>query len=72
MKFLVFYIISLAVTALFLTIDWFTVWAWLGLSLILALAYDCFYISQENIAKITKALIDELRKEKDDYRGIDL
>lgn len=64
MKFLVFYIISLAVTALFLTIDWFTVWAWLGLSLILAFAYDCFYISQENIAKITKALIDELRKEK--------
>ena len=62
MRYVFFFCIALIVTSLFLTIEWFTIWAWFSLSLLITFFYDCFCVSQENNAKIAQALIDKMGK----------
>ena len=62
MKYIFFFVISLLVTSPFLSIGWFTIWAWLALSNLIAFAYDSFCVSQENNAKIAQALLDKMGK----------
>lgn len=57
-----FTLFALVVTSLFLTIEWFTIWAWISLSILIGSTYDCFYTSQENNAKIAQALLKEMEK----------
>ena len=63
MKRIGFYTLFASVaTSLFLTIEWFTIWAWISLSIVIGLIYDCLYTSQENNAKIAQALLKEINK----------
>ena len=61
-KYLFTYSLILLVTSPFLTIGWFTIWAWFSLALILTVVYDIFCVSQENNAKLTMALYDKMDK----------
>jgi hypothetical protein len=62
MRYVFFFIFSLIVTSLFLSIEWFTIWAWISFSIIITFAYDCFCVSQENNAKIAQALLEKMTK----------
>lgn len=62
MRFVFILAISFLVTSSFLTIEWFTIWAWVGLSFMIAWFYDCYCTSQENLVKITNALIEQMKK----------
>jgi len=61
MRVLVFLLIALLITLPFISIESFTVLAWLSLSVILGLAYESYYVSQENNYKLNSALLDRLR-----------
>ena len=62
MRYLVFIGIALILTSGFLTIEWFTWWAWLSLAVIFGVSYECFYVSQENNVKITRALLEKMEQ----------
>lgn len=62
MKHIFFFFITLVITSPFLTIEWFNIWAWFSLSLLIAFIYDCFCVSQENNAKIAQALLEKISK----------
>ena len=52
--------LSLSFTALFLTIEWFTISAWIGLSILLSVCYNLYYTAQINNLKLTQALLDKM------------
>lgn len=62
MRYLYLLVIALLATSLFLTIEWFTIWAWISLSVLITFFYDCFCILQENNVKITQALLEKISK----------
>lgn len=62
MKHLFLFVFSLLVTSLFLTIEWFTIWAWISLSFIITWLYDCFYVSQDNNLKLNQHLYNKMEK----------
>lgn len=62
MRYLFFFLITLITTTPFLSIEWFTIWAWMSLSLILALWYETYYTSQENNYKLTMSVLDKMEK----------
>lgn len=57
----VFVIISV-IASLFLTIEWFTIWAWIALSIILTAGYDLYFTSQENNVKLVSVLLEKMDK----------
>lgn len=61
-RFVIVLLICLLIDSLFLTIEWFTVWAWIGLSFLFAILYDCFYVTQMNNEEIAEAVVDRLHK----------
>ncbi len=54
--------LSLMVTSGFLTINGFTIWAWISLSLVFTIGFNWFSTSQDNNEVFTKALHDELER----------
>lgn len=59
MRYIFYIVIAFILTSGLLTIEWFPIGAWISLSIILGLAYDSFYVSQENQVKLTKVLSDK-------------
>lgn len=62
MRYLVFIGIALILTSGFLTIEWFTWWAWISLAVIFGISYECFYVSQENNVKITRSILEKMEQ----------
>jgi hypothetical protein len=62
MKYIFFFVLALIATSLFLTIEWFTIWAWISLSTLITFFYDCFCVSQENNMKLTRASLEAVGK----------
>lgn len=62
MRYLVFFAIALLLTGGFLTIEWFTIWAWISLAAVLGISYESFYVSQENNVKITRSILEKMDK----------
>lgn len=52
--------LSLLITSPFLTIGWFTICAWISLSVITTILYDCFLVSQQNNLKLIQALCNKI------------